>query len=95
MEKYGRQQAQYGEAEEREQVRRSGVAGGCDQHQHCQRAGVPQKRQTGGGHREPASAQARSRTVAEQQVEEDAEDDRSGGMTQCVDKLRLVDERHE
>ena len=84
-----RQQAQDREAEEDDHFREICISSGGNQCGQC--ADVPEERQPGGGEGQPASAQARTGTVAQQQVQKNAENDRAAGVADGVNELGFVE----
>ena len=82
-------QAQDREAEEHDHFRKFRISRGCYQGGHG--ADVPEESQAGGGERQPASAQASTGAVPQEQVQKNAEDNCAGGVADGVNELGLVE----
>jgi len=89
MQQHRRQQAEDGEAEEHDYFGDVGISRRSNQGGEC--ADIPQKRQACGRERQPAPAQARAGTIAQQQVQENAEDDCAGRVADGVNELSFVE----
>src|ERR1700738_4280335 len=89
MQQYCGKQAQDREAEEHYCFRQARISGGSKQ--GCKGPDVPQESQAGRGEQQPASAKPRTGEVPQQQVQKDAEDNRSSRVADGVNELSFVE----
>src|SRR5271155_3273969 len=89
MQQHGGKQAQDRKAKEDDHFRQLRISRGCNQ--GSDGADIPEEREAGGGKRQPASAQAGTRAVPQEQVKKNAENDGSAGVTDGVNELGLVE----